>query len=98
MLSGKYCATAIIAAALLWLPSVRVVARTLDESNGLTKQLIQQKMREQRLPGVQVAIINGNRIVLSESYGLANVENRVHVTSATLFRSIPRQSHSLASP
>ncbi|MEP6907303.1 MAG: serine hydrolase domain-containing protein, partial [Pseudoxanthomonas sp.] len=49
------------------------------------RQLIQQKMKEQRIPGVQVAIIKNNRIVLSESYGVANVENRVPATRTTLF-------------
>lgn len=85
MLSGKYCATTIIIAALLWLPAVGAAARTLDEANGMTRQLLQQKMKEQRIPGLQVAVVKGNRIVLSESYGLANVENRVPASKTTLF-------------
>lgn len=85
MLSGTYRITTIIAAALLWLPCLGTAASTLDEANQLTRQLIQQKMKEQRIPGVQVCVIKDNRIVLSESYGLANVENRVPATSTTLF-------------
>lgn len=85
MRSGKYCRTMIIAAALLWLPSAGAAARALDEAHGLTRQLIEQKMKDLRIPGVQVAVIRGDRIVLSESYGFANIENRVPVTSATLF-------------
>ncbi|MGV8959518.1 MAG: serine hydrolase domain-containing protein [Stenotrophomonas sp.] len=85
MLSGKYLATMIVAATLLWLPSVGASSRTLDEANGMTRQLIQQKMKEQHIPGVQVAIIKDTRVVLSESYGLSNVENSIPVTNSTLF-------------
>ena len=85
MSSGKYRVTTIIVAALLWLPGLGTAAGTLDEANELTRQLIQQKMKEQRIPGVQVSIIKDNRIVLSETYGLANVENRVPAASTTLF-------------
>lgn len=85
MLSGKYRVITIIAAALLWLPYLGTAASTLDKANELTRQLIQQKMKEQRIPGLQVSIIRDDRIVLSENYGLANVENRVPVTSTTLF-------------
>ncbi|WP_425480888.1 serine hydrolase domain-containing protein [Pseudolysobacter antarcticus] len=85
MSSGKYRVTTIIVAALLWLPCLGTAANTLDQANALTKQLLQQKMKEQRIPGVQVAIIKDNRIVLSETYGLANVENRVPAKSTTLF-------------
>lgn len=85
MLFGKYRVTVAIAAALLSLPCLGTAASTLDEANELTKQLIQQTMKEQRIPGLQIAIIKDDQIVLSESYGLANVENRVPATSKTLF-------------
>ena len=85
MLLGKCRLTAIIAAALLSLPSVEATARTSGEANELTKQFVQQTMKEQRIPGLQIAIIKDDQIVLSESYGMANVENRVPVTRTTLF-------------
>ena len=84
MLSEKYRVTAIIIAALLLLSCSSTAASTWNEANERTKQLIQQTMKEQRIPGLQIAIIKDDQIVLSESYGLANVENRVPITKTTL--------------
>ncbi|MEO8367262.1 MAG: serine hydrolase domain-containing protein [Pseudoxanthomonas sp.] len=85
MVFGKYRVIAIIAAALLSLPSFGTAASTLNEANELARKFMQQTMKEQRIPGLQIAIIKGDKIVLSESYGLANVENRVPATRTTLF-------------
>lgn len=85
MLSGKYRFTTIIAATLLWASCLGAAATTLDEANQLTRQLILRQMSEQRIPGLQIAVVQDNRIVLSESHGLANVENRVPATNTTLF-------------
>ncbi|MGH8105026.1 MAG: serine hydrolase domain-containing protein [Arenimonas sp.] len=87
MLFGKYYATAIIAAALVWAssPSLGATASALDKANAQARQFVQQTMKEQRIPGLQIAIIKDDQIVLSESFGLANVENQVPVTRATLF-------------
>ncbi|HVJ62884.1 MAG TPA: serine hydrolase domain-containing protein, partial [Tahibacter sp.] len=56
-----------------------------DETNELARQLVRQTMQEQRIPGLQLAVVKDDKVVLSESHGLANVENRVPVTSATVF-------------
>lgn len=85
MLSAKQSLTAIVAAVLLSLHSVAAVASASDEANELTRKFIRRTMQEQRIPGLQVAIIKDDRIALSESYGLANVENRVPATRTTLF-------------
>lgn len=85
MLHGKYGATAIIAAVLLLLPAVGAAADSLAEANEQARRFVQQTMKEQRIPGLQMAVIKDDRIVLSECYGLANVENHAPVTRATLF-------------
>lgn len=85
MLLGKYRFMLVIAVALLSLPCLEVAAGTLDEANELTREFMRQTLREQRIPGLQIAVIKDDRIVLSESYGLANVENRVPVARTTLF-------------
>lgn len=85
MLLKKYLVTPVVAAALLWLPSLATSASTSNEANKLARELIQRTMKEQRIPGLQIAVIKDDQIVLSESYGLANVENHVPVTSTTLF-------------
>lgn len=85
MPSGKYRFTAIIAAVLMSFPCLAVAASTLQEANALTRQFVQQTMKQQRIPGLQVAVIKDGQVVLSESYGFANVENQVPVTGKTLF-------------
>ncbi len=60
-------------------------ARTLEASNSLTRQLIQSKMRTERIPAVQVAVIKDGHVVMSEVFGWANVENRVQATRQTRF-------------
>lgn len=72
-----------IASLLLSIPIVAGAAAP-DEANERTRQLIRQTMQEQRIPGLQIAVVKDDRIVLSESYGLANVENRVPLTATTL--------------
>ncbi|MCF7752589.1 beta-lactamase family protein [Bacillus subtilis subsp. subtilis] len=60
-------------------------ADTLEASHAQTRASIQQTMQDHRIPGLQIAVIKDGRMVLSESYGLANVENQVAVTSRTRF-------------
>ncbi len=72
-------------AALLMLYAVRAPATSLDQANALTQQFVRQTMVQQQIPGMQVAVIKDDRVVLSESYGWANVENRVPTTNTTLF-------------
>lgn len=76
---------ALVTAALLSLPGLGNAATALDEANEQTRQLILRTMKERRIPGLQVAVIKDDRLVLSENYGFANVENRVPVTGQTLF-------------
>lgn len=87
MLSAKQL-IATIAAALLALPQLAIAANRPDPAepaNRLARQFIEKTMREQRIPGLQVAVVKDGRIVLSQSYGLANVENRQPVTATTRF-------------
>jgi CubicO group peptidase (beta-lactamase class C family) len=85
MIFGKHRLATIIVAAVLSLPCLGAAAGTLDEANELTRRLMRQTIKELRIPGLQVAVIKDGQVVLSESYGLANVENRVPATNMTLF-------------
>ena len=73
-----------IASLLLSIPFACAASDALDSANARTRQFLRQTMQEQRIPGVQIAVVKDNRIVLSESYGLANVENRVPLATTTL--------------
>ena len=78
-------AITLVALALLALPAWVATASTLDQANARARAFVQKTMREQRIPGLQIAVVKDHRIVLSESYGLANVENKVPATRTTLF-------------
>lgn len=75
----------VFAAALLSLPVLAAPASSLAEANRQARQQIQQTMKEQRIPALQIAVVRDGRIVLSEAYGLANVENRVAAKPTTRF-------------
>lgn len=46
-----------------------------------------EEMRRQQVPGVALAIIKGDSVVLAKGYGYANLEHRIPVTSETIFES-----------
>ncbi|MDM4765904.1 serine hydrolase domain-containing protein [Pelomonas sp. SE-A7] len=72
-------------AALLALFVGPAVAGSLDEANEQTRQLLRKTMQERRIPGLQIAVVQDDRLVLSEAYGLSQVENKVAATTQTLF-------------
>lgn len=82
---GMRQVTAMLAAAALLLYGFATQANTLNEANDRTRTFVQQSMKELRIPGLQIAVIQDDRMVLSEGYGLANVENHIPVTKSTLF-------------
>lgn len=74
----------IIAGVLLLFTGV-AGADPLDKANQQTREFIREVMKERRIPGLQIAVIKDDRVVLSQSLGMANVENRVPATRSTLF-------------
>jgi CubicO group peptidase (beta-lactamase class C family) len=47
---------------------------------------IQEQIKKYNIPGLTIAVTDGNRIVYSRAYGWADLENGVRVTPETLFR------------
>ena len=45
------------------------------------------EMKRQRIPGASVAILQGNRIVLSRGYGLSNIELGTPASDSTIYQS-----------
>ncbi len=45
------------------------VSASQDHANDQTRRLIRQIMMQQRIPGLQVAVVRDGQIVLSEAYG-----------------------------
>lgn len=46
---------------------------------------LKREMKEQKIPGLQIAVIKNNKVLFSESLGIANVEFTVPVTHTTKF-------------
>lgn len=66
-------------------PPLPAVSASQDQANDQTRRLIRQIMRDERIPGLQIAVVKDGQIVLSEAYGLANVENGVLASRDTRF-------------
>lgn len=49
--------------------------------------LVRAEMERQRIPGLAVAILKGDRVLVSKGYGFANLEQQVRVTPKTMFES-----------
>lgn len=65
---------------------VPAMAQTAPASEaGQVDRFLQAQMRALRIPGLQVAVVRGGRIVLLRSYGVASVELQVPVTDRTAF-------------
>ncbi len=54
-------------------------------ANDRTRALLKARMAEQHIPALQVAVIVKGRVVMSEAYGTANIEQDIAATRQTLF-------------
>lgn len=50
-------------------------------------EYVQSELRDQKIPGVSIAVVRNGEIVKAQGYGLANVELNVPVTTETIFQS-----------
>ena len=48
-------------------------------------RFLQAELTRQRIPGMSVAVLRGDSVILSRGYGFANVERRIRATDSTLF-------------
>lgn len=54
-------------------------------TNSNVDEIIQREMKERKIPGLQMAVVQNGKIVLSRSYGIANLQNNVPVNNTTIF-------------
>ncbi|HVJ37617.1 MAG TPA: serine hydrolase domain-containing protein [Stenotrophomonas sp.] len=85
MSPGTHRVIILLALAILAFPARQTRAANFEQANADFRRFVRTTMHEQRIPGLQVAVVKDHRIVLSETYGLANVENKVAATNTTLF-------------
>src|SRR5882757_826108 len=57
-----------------------------QESDGRVDGLVGAEMQEQRIPGVELAVLREGKVVKAQGYGLANVELGVVVKPETVFQ------------
>ena len=62
--------------------SVSVVAQN---SNRLVEEIIQREMKERQIPGLQIAVVQKGKIVYSNSFGIANLQDNIAVDKQSVF-------------
>lgn len=70
---------------LLCVLPLQLAAATLEAANEAARRFIVATMEDRGIPGLQVAVVKDGNVVFSTAVGLANVENKVAATPATLF-------------
>ncbi|HEY5940650.1 MAG TPA: serine hydrolase domain-containing protein [Gemmatimonadales bacterium] len=77
-------ALAVLTCAATWVPPA-LAAQTsqLDSINWY----IASEMQRQQIPGLSVAVLRGDRILLARGYGFANLELRVPASDSTIYQS-----------
>ena len=61
-------------------------ARAGQDLDGRVDAFVGAEMREQRIPGVALAVLRDGKVVKAQGYGLANVELNVAVKPETVFQ------------
>src|SRR5438477_295166 len=49
-------------------------------------QFIEAQMRKQQIPGLSLAVVKDGQLLLTQGYGLADVENNVPATPETVYQ------------
>lgn len=88
-----YAFTAALAGlSLIGAPSL-IEAQTRAYGGGMSEEkveaierLLTEKMSEDRIPGLSVAVAHGGRVVWAAGYGFADLENFVPATATTVYR------------
>src|SRR4051794_17114544 len=50
-------------------------------------RFLRDEIRRQRIPGLSVAVLRGERVVFARGYGYANLEHRARATDSTVYQS-----------
>lgn len=53
---------------------------------GIIDQFIHEKMQKYQIPGLSLAVLRDGKIIHSQGYGLAHIEQNIPVTTSTLFQ------------
>ncbi|KQT35626.1 serine hydrolase [Chryseobacterium sp. Leaf405] len=67
---------------LLLLLSLQLCAQ---QTNPGVDEIINREMKERKIPGLQLAVVQNGKIILSKSYGIANLQDNIPVNNTTIF-------------
>ena len=70
---------------LLFLVCAGRLAAQTPAPTGAVDRFIQAELVRQRIPGMSVAVLRGDSVLLARGYGFANLEHRVPATDSTLY-------------
>jgi len=56
-----------------------------QQTNACADEIINREMKERKIPGLQLAVIKKGKIILSKSYGIANLQDNIPVSNTTIF-------------
>jgi CubicO group peptidase (beta-lactamase class C family) len=62
-----------------------LISAAIIRANDQTRALLKERMAAQNIPALQVAVVVQGRVVMSEAYGVANVEHQIIASRQTLF-------------
>jgi CubicO group peptidase (beta-lactamase class C family) len=71
--------------ALLLLINFISIQQAFTQTKPSVDAIIKREMAERKIPGLQVAVVSKGKVVLSKSYGIANVQDSVPVTEKSVF-------------
>ena len=77
----------VAAALLLLVLSSLPSAWAASEPGDKIDEYVQSELRDQKVPGLSIAVVRNGEIIKAQGYGLANVELNVPVTPETIFQS-----------
>jgi CubicO group peptidase (beta-lactamase class C family) len=66
---------------------IALIALLLQADTGAINRYVEAEMRRQQIPGLSLAVLRGDSVVLSRGYGFANVELRVPASDSTVYQS-----------
>jgi CubicO group peptidase (beta-lactamase class C family) len=80
---------AALAGFLVLVCGARAASAQTAQDNAVSPKVdacVESQLKEQRIPGLALAVVRDGKIVKAQGYGLANVELNVPVTTSTLFQ------------
>jgi CubicO group peptidase (beta-lactamase class C family) len=69
---------------VLFIVSFQLFALAQSKTNDV-ETLLRREMRERRIPGLQLAVVQRGKIVLLRAFGVASIQHSIPVTNKTIF-------------